>query len=85
MRPPVNSFVWMAVGSVVGHSWGKKEETRWWAAGVVRRIGESVWVLSAMVLNKCSVFPGWDLIGLRHDLGQWRVFYLNDMSGTAGK
>ena len=39
MRPPVIFFVWTKLGSVVGHSVGKKEETRRRASVGLRRIG----------------------------------------------
>lgn len=55
MRPPVIFFMWMALRFVVGHSVGKKGETSWRAAVVVRRTG--VGVLSFdMVSMWCVAF-----------------------------
>ena len=62
MRPPKICFVWMAVGFVVGHSVGKKEETRRRASVGLRRIGLVV-ALVAMFVDVifCSLLHEKDL------------------------
>jgi hypothetical protein len=49
MRPPVICFVWTKLGSVVGHSVGKKEETRRRASVGLRRIGLVVALVAMFV------------------------------------
>lgn len=57
MRPPVICFVWTALGSVVAHSIGKKDDTSRRAEGVSRRIGVRGGSLAAMFAGEMVCLP----------------------------